>query len=394
MRSIVRAGSACPLFAKLAALWFALAFIFSCSSGGGGSLQHDDDGLVNAKNEAWVLCNDGECYGYVFKQNGELNIYYENGNRWELEDSYYYSVKGNKITTCDYDYDDCEDVSYSISGNKLTIKIENGKKIIFTRTSGLYLNGGGGGSSSSVVVYSSSRSIPRSSSSVVLSSSAVVYSSSSIPRSSSSVVVYSSSSMPKSSSSSSVQKSSSSVVRPVVNCDLTGYRTVKIGTKTWMAENLNCDVAGSVCYNNSTANCNKYGRLYDWESAKAACSSGGWRLPNIADWHNLLVAVGGDYDSGDNGPVWEFAGKNLKATSGWYNNGNGNDIYEFAALPGGLGWEDGDFDYVGKSGFWWKADYDDVFEGIFTYRMDYYNDYVGPSLVGKDDFASVRCVKD
>jgi len=133
--------------ALMAAFWFALAFTFSCSSGGGGSLQHEDDGLVNAKNEAWVLCNDGECYGYVFKQNGELNIYYENGNRWELEDSYYYSVKGNKITTCDYDYDDCEDVSYSISGNKLTIKLENGKKITFTRTN-VYINGGGGGSSS------------------------------------------------------------------------------------------------------------------------------------------------------------------------------------------------------------------------------------------------------
>ncbi|MDR2554599.1 MAG: hypothetical protein LBC64_04145 [Fibromonadaceae bacterium] len=38
---IVRAGSACPLFAKLAAFGLAIAFIFSCSSdtGGGGLMQ-------------------------------------------------------------------------------------------------------------------------------------------------------------------------------------------------------------------------------------------------------------------------------------------------------------------------------------------------------------------
>jgi hypothetical protein len=41
---IVRAGSACPLFAKLATFGLALAFIFSCSSGtgGGGSIHQKE----------------------------------------------------------------------------------------------------------------------------------------------------------------------------------------------------------------------------------------------------------------------------------------------------------------------------------------------------------------
>jgi uncharacterized protein (TIGR02145 family) len=32
-----------------------------------------------------------------------------------------------------------------------------------------------------------------------------------------------------------------------------------------MAENLNYSVNGSTCYENKPANCDKYGRLYDWD---------------------------------------------------------------------------------------------------------------------------------
>ena len=69
------------------------------------------------------------------------------------------------------------------------------------------------------------------------------------------------------------------------------YRTITIGSQTWMAENLNYETLNSWCYENLQRNCNKYGRLYTWAAASTACPSG-WHLPSVAEWEILLKNVG------------------------------------------------------------------------------------------------------
>jgi hypothetical protein len=81
------------------------------------------------------------------------------------------------------------------------------------------------------------------------------------------------------------------------SCNIEDYKTVPIGTQQWMAKNLNCNVSGSVCYNNDPANCDTYGRLYNWTAAKTVCPTG-WHLPSDAEWDALITAVGGPSTAG------------------------------------------------------------------------------------------------
>jgi len=179
------------------------------------------------------------------------------------------------------------------------------------------------------------------------------------------------------------------------------YKTVRMGSKTWMAENLNYDMEGSKCYEDKQANCDKYGKTYSWNAAMGACPSG-WSLPTTTDWDNLLRFADGK--SGTSSPYMSrTAGGYLKAKSGWNNfkgkSGNGTDNYGFAALPGGYSGSPGGFDGLfsvnsaGDDGNWWSATEYDANRAIYYVLQSFSNgNNFGRSR--KDYSISVRCVAD
>jgi uncharacterized protein (TIGR02145 family) len=157
------------------------------------------------------------------------------------------------------------------------------------------------------------------------------------------------------------------------------YKTVKIGTQTWMAENLNIQTSGSWCYDYIPANCAKYGRLYTWDAAMTACPRG-WHLPTTQEWDMLMTAVGGS----------STAGTKLKSKSP---NWDGTDDYGFSALPGGRRLTVGSFFNLGSYGGWWAAT-----EYVASYAwlrvMDSGITYVSEYADVKSYGFSVRCLQD
>lgn len=157
------------------------------------------------------------------------------------------------------------------------------------------------------------------------------------------------------------------------------YRYVKIGKQTWMAENLNYKMSGSMCGKNDP-NCKRFGRAYTWPAAKKACPSG-WHLPSSDEWDALLSAVGGaksHYDGYCN---------LVDASRGWrerFDEGScRRDPYGFSMKY--------DEDIYGA--IFWTSTYvrdDDEFGS--------YPVYYGPSAADgpadERDHLSVRCVKD
>jgi uncharacterized protein (TIGR02145 family)/uncharacterized repeat protein (TIGR02543 family) len=179
------------------------------------------------------------------------------------------------------------------------------------------------------------------------------------------------------------------------------YRTVRIGTQTWMAENLNFNASGSVCYNNNTSNCDLYGRLYDWNTVMAGSPSSssspsgvrgvcpaGWHVPSDAEWTTLTNFVGSN------------AGAKLRSRSDWHTGSGhvpGTDDFGFSALPGGFRWfhfYGVRYDGAGYSSYWWSATEDNAY--FAWYRGMYWVDVsvVDTIWYPKTDLFSVRCLRD
>ena len=191
-----------------------------------------------------------------------------------------------------------------------------------------------------------------------------------------------------------------------MSCGGQTYKTVRIGSQTWMAENLNYEISGSVCYNNDPGNCSKYGRLYNWVTAmdlpssceSSACSNqlqtshqgicpDGWHIPSYADWSTLFDYVGGISVAGLHlkARIWSGASKPYL------------DTYGFSALPGSSGLSDGSF-YSTGFGVWLSAsEYDSnyIYNWFTSTGGPHYEDEVRWDKNGsKTRLSSVRCLQD
>lgn len=162
------------------------------------------------------------------------------------------------------------------------------------------------------------------------------------------------------------------------------YRTIEIGTQTWMAQNLDYSDAGvtSYCYDNKKENCDKYGRMYTWAGVnnldemynyqyaatiethqdsiirypnRGLCPEG-WHVPSGDEWNELLTNMtllnNEKYDG-------EILYKSIMSIVGWSISDKsllGTDRHGFSAAPTGhLSGENGEFTGLNKVASWWTS---------------------------------------
>ena len=192
------------------------------------------------------------------------------------------------------------------------------------------------------------------------------------------------------------------------------YHTVQIGTQCWLQENLdvgtmipgksdqtNDSTIQKYCYNDSVANCIKYGGLYQWAEAvqykngatnntvpnpeftgniQGICPSG-WHIPNDTELQTLVKTADND------GNVLKAIGQGTYSQAG--NNESG-----FSAFLASYRYTNGAFIGFGdKTFFWGTLEY-----GTATvYVLMIYNVYSGIEIDATGTKAcglSVRCVRD
>jgi len=202
------------------------------------------------------------------------------------------------------------------------------------------------------------------------------------------------------------------------------YKTTTITatdySRVWMAQNLNYryyqKTAGggdadssSYCYNNSSSNCNNFGRLYIWSAAAdsaaqfsndaAGCGYSvkcdiktrvrgvcpeGWHLPSYEEFLHMIDELGGA----------DSLGYRLKATSGWNNNGNGIDSYGFSARPAGKRSLNVTYELLGKTAFFWTTK-ESSGTGAYVVNINADEaDFKYGGIKVQSEAFSVRCIKD
>lgn len=188
------------------------------------------------------------------------------------------------------------------------------------------------------------------------------------------------------------------------------YKTVKIGTQIWMAENLkttkfndggpinmvsapaewsNLSTAAYCVYNNDPNSfINTYGLLYNWHAVNNGnlCPVG-WHVPDDSEWITLINFLGG---------IDKASGKLKESgTLHWiYPNTGAVNEYGFTALPGGWRfYSDGSYNWINYGGYWWSST-SETTSNAWNINMAYDYEHIGRDDNDKKYGFSVRCIKD
>ena len=155
------------------------------------------------------------------------------------------------------------------------------------------------------------------------------------------------------------------------------YKTVKIGTQWWMADNLKTtryrdgetiphaisdsawayysqeNIGAWTVYENDDSYGEMYGKLYNWHAVGELLCPAGWHVPSDDEWMLLQDYLGGA----------DIAGGKMKSTRTepdphprWDspNTGATNES-NFSGLPGGQRHVTYSFDRLGRYGYWWST---------------------------------------
>lgn len=195
----------------------------------------------------------------------------------------------------------------------------------------------------------------------------------------------------------------------VTDIDKNVYKTVKIATQTWMAENLRVtkykdgtiipEVAseiewpnqkdGAYCSYKNTINADTlmaFGRLYNWYavSTNKLCPTG-WHVPVESDWNTLISSLSGS----------KVAGAKLQNDKSiyWIKNTVATNKSAFSAEPAGTRSDIGVFEDAGISTSFWCFNNFDNTSAHLRKLTNNSQEIFSPSE-NKYSGLSVRCLKD
>jgi uncharacterized protein (TIGR02145 family) len=183
------------------------------------------------------------------------------------------------------------------------------------------------------------------------------------------------------------------------------YKTIQVGSQTWMAENLkttkfndntpvpfvtgdaiwtNLSTPGYTWYKNDSI---AYGALYNWFSVNTGklCPTG-WHVPSDEEWTGLTTYLGGD----------DIAGDKIKETGTFHwlsPNTTATNESGLTALPGGYRNYYGTFGNLKKIGYWWSSTSFNTVDAYYRFISSDYESVDRSNSSQKGGF-SVRCLKD